>query len=84
MITPKEKARELVDKFKPLCKDVKHTGILNGLATVMQDEVLNLLAAKMCAIIAVEELIQQQEGYNNGSFYPNDYWKRVKQELEIL
>jgi len=84
MKTPKEKALELVHKFKPLCKDVKHTGILNGLATVMQDEVLNLLAAKMCAIIAVEELIQQQEGYNNGSFYPNDYWKRVKQEIELL
>jgi len=84
MITPKEKAKELVYKFKPLCKDVKHTGILNGLATVMQDEVLNLLAAKMCAIIAVDEIIQQQEGYNNGSFYPNDYWKRVKQEIEIL
>jgi siderophore synthetase component len=80
MITPKEKAKELVYKFKPLCKDVKHTGILNGLATVMQDEVLNLLAAKMCAIIAVDEIINLcASGLSETKF-----WKQVKQEIEAL
>jgi hypothetical protein len=71
MITQIEKAKELIDRFKPLCG-----GYCGGQ--------LNKSFAKQCALIAVEELIQQQESYNNGSFYPNDYWKRVKQEIEIL
>jgi hypothetical protein len=40
--------------------------------------------AKQCALIAVDELIEQENSYNNGSFYPSKYWKEVKQEIEKL
>jgi hypothetical protein len=70
MITPIEKAKELVDRMYKL-----HSGSASD---------ITLYISKQCALIAVDELIQQQEGYNNGSFYPNDYWKRVKQEIELL
>ena len=71
MITPKEKALELVHKYIDL------TGGWVAGTTGWKYK-------KQCALIAVEELIQQEESHNNGSFYPNDYWKKVKQELEIL
>ena len=57
----KLKAEELVSKFKPMCHNVKHTGILDGLATVMNDEVVNFYAAKQCALIAVEEIIKSEK-----------------------
>jgi hypothetical protein len=37
--------------------------------------------AKQCALIAIDELIKQEEKYNNGTFYPSKYWKEVKQEI---
>ena len=77
MTPAKEKANELIHKFKPLCKDVKHTGVLDGLATVMSDDVLNHFAAKQCALIAVGEVLDK-DGYNN------HYWREVKQEIESL
>ena len=40
--------------------------------------------SKNCALIAVDELIKQEEKYNNGSFYPSNYWQEVKQEIELL
>lgn len=52
------------------------------------DETLTYLEskskAKECALIAVDELIEQENKYNNGSFYPSKYWKEVKQEIEKL
>ena len=38
--------------------------------------------SKNCALIAVDELIKQQEKYNNGSFYPSNYWTEVKAEIQ--
>ena len=40
--------------------------------------------AKECALIAVNEIIEEQEKYNNGSFYPSNYWNEVKQQIEKL
>ncbi len=40
--------------------------------------------AKECALIAIDELIIQEERYNNGTFYPSKYWKQVKQEIYLL
>ena len=52
------------------------------------DETLTYLEskskAKECALIAVDELIEQENKYNNGSFYPSKYWKEVKQEIEKI
>ena len=71
MMTPKEKAKELVSSFKPFC------GGYDG-------GKINKEFAKQCALIMVNELIEQQKGYNNGSFYPNFYWTDVKKEIELL
>ena len=61
---PKEKAKELINKF---------------LSTGMM-----IKQAKKCALIAVDELIIEENIYNNGRFYPSRYWKLVKQEIEKL
>lgn len=81
VMTPKEKAQELIDKFKPLCVNVKHTGILDGLATVMNDEFINLIAAKLCALIAVHEILKVAF-YADDSIY--NHFLEVKQEIEKL
>ena len=77
MKTPKEKAIELLDKY--LCIDETYN------VDLFCDECgISNDAAKYCALIAIDELINQQEKYNNGSFYPSRYWNEVKQEIEKL
>ncbi len=39
---------------------------------------------KQCALTAIDELIEQEQKYNNGSFYPSNYWNKVTTELEKL
>ena len=66
-MSPKEKAKELVDKFSPLAKNWD----------CYNDEPLEENNAKQCALIAVDEIIQ--------NFFSNfDYWQQVKQEIEKL
>tara|TARA_R110000868_G_scaffold52660_1_gene166000 strand:- start:459 stop:668 length:210 start_codon:yes stop_codon:yes gene_type:complete len=67
-MTPKEKAKELVDKYKEHIIETDDYFINSG--------------AKKCALIAVDELIKQEEKYNNGSFYPSNYWTEVKAEIQ--
>ena len=71
-MTPKEKAEELFNKY---CIYLR-AGLLYD-DEARQD-------AKQCALIAVDELIEQQEKYNNGSFYPSNYWNEVKEEIEKI
>jgi hypothetical protein len=66
-MTPKEKAKDLVDKF--LTK-VDHNDAYWGI-----DEV-----AKECAIIAVDEIINTVIG-NDWSSPILSYWEEVKEEL---
>lgn len=76
-MSTKQKAQELVDKFKKYAYYPK----------TKDDEIfINQLNenAKECALIAVEELIEQENRYNNGSFYPSKYWTEVKEEIEKL
>ena len=65
----KEKAEQLVNKM--------FNWIAGG--SVIEYEI-----ARECALIAVDELIEQEEKYNNGSFYSSNYWNEVKQEIENL
>ena len=58
-MTPKEKAKELVDKFIQT----------NG----------NAFFAKQCALIAVDEIINYSEEWDD-----SEYWQEVKQEIEKL
>lgn len=70
MKTPNKQAKYLIDKILS-----KHPNIQDGL------KLIDFIYAKQCALITVDELIKQQEEYNNGSFYRSNYWKEVKQEL---
>ena len=67
-MTPKEKAKEIYLKYRTL-----------NLSTWINSE-----DAKKMSLIAVDELIIQENKYNNGSFYPSKYWQEVKQEIEKL
>jgi hypothetical protein len=67
-MTPKEKADSI---FEQIYKILWHTNS-------------DPIHCKQCAIVAVDELIEQQEKYNNGSFYPSNYWNEVKEQIEKL
>ncbi len=67
-MTPKDKAKELVDKFIPIL-DYGQTEKFNQ--------------AKKCAVICVEEIIKCTFGKYN-SFAHIDYWEKVKQEINKL
>ena len=70
-MTPKEKAKELVDKFqKQIFFDVTN-------------ERLDIEEAKGCALIAVDEIIQAMDNV----MLPNpfkQYWNKVKHEIEKI
>jgi hypothetical protein len=73
-MTPKEKAEELIDKFKPLCG-----GYFGGK--------INKVFAKQCASIAVDEiLLALPDASDDDSTYNHElkYWQEVKQEIENL
>jgi len=78
MLSPKEKAVELVEMFMNIKKQ-----------KLADYSIIYYPTAKQCALIAVNEII-----YNNLMEYPqhsmiytphkNDYWQEVKQEIEQL
>jgi len=74
-MTPKEKALQLVEKFKPLCG-----GYLGGK--------INKAFAKQCAIIAVEEILNFLNELFTEDYLSNllekQYWQQVKTEIENL
>ena len=65
---PKEKARELVFMFSHEVRGI----------------FFKKFRVKRCALIAVDELIKQESRWNNGSFYPSNFWEQVKQEINKL
>lgn len=73
-MTPKEKAIQLVKKFT------------SATMTLVADYewVDDIISAKQCALIAVDELIIEKNKWENGSFYTSKYWDYVKQEIEKL
>jgi hypothetical protein len=72
-MTPKEKAKELVDKFKHQVR-----------WKMGQEDVLK--RAKQCALIAVDEIIAQIEPSVSMDVISAriKYWQEVKQEIEKL
>jgi hypothetical protein len=68
-MTPQEKAEELVNKF--YSKVDEERLLVNKYWS----------NAKCCALIAVDELIIEENRYNNNSFYPSKYWQEVKNEI---
>ena len=81
-MTPKEKAKELVNKFAKLPEE----------GTLMW--YLSFEIAKKCALIAVDELIKYHDEFMDVVRYelpsnivasiPYKYWDKVKQEIEKL
>jgi hypothetical protein len=71
MITPQQKARELVDKF-----EFSFAGMISN------EEDWETLA-KQCALIAVEEILKANVVWYEGSI-PYKYWIAVQQEIQKL
>ena len=73
-MTPKEKAIELIDKFK-----LKQNFFTNSFIKT---------TAKQCALIAVDEILKLEN--NNGYYFDGtnvtsiSFWAEVKQEIEKL
>jgi len=81
-MTPKENAKELVDKFYiplPLKREVITK------VKKIPFEYDDWEVAKQCALIAVDEIIEAIKIADNITFmYVIDYYKEVKQEIEKL
>ena len=65
-MTPKEKAKELVDKYYHLF-------------SVELENTIDYREAKQCALIAVDEILDNCE-----NIFEAEYWQEVKQEIEKL
>jgi len=76
-MTPQEKANELVNKFM----EYSHTDFIPYQGGYQMDSQIE--NAKQCALIAVDEIIQEM----NSVMLPNpfkQYWSEVKQQIELL
>ena len=83
-MTPKEKAKELLDKYYIICQE-------------FTEEIQCSIQAKQCALITVDEMLKEPRMFNieqieysdkshARSYYevPNKFWQQVKQEIEKL
>ena len=73
-MTPKEKAKELLEKFE----DIK---TLHFWAEYENNNILLINQAKICALIAVDEILKT---IGDKIFSEYEYWQEVKQEIELL
>lgn len=71
-MNPKDKAKELVEKFK------EHTMYWHE----VDGWVVNLDSAKACALIVVDEMIEEVHKDFTSDTY--SYWQQVKQEIQNL
>lgn len=88
-MTPEEKAKELVQKFKAHSYYDAH-----DLTTRSQREASNIASAVECALIAVDEIVQSATALSPGIVMEigsrgkfglwSTYWELVKQEIEKL
>jgi len=73
-MTQQEKAKELIDEYKPMCG-----GYWGGN--------INKQFAKQSALIAVQEIIlsnPHSNPFNTDVYSTMSYWQEVKQEIEKL
>lgn len=72
-MTAKEKAKDLILKYIDIMP-------------ILSNQTVNLIKshAKECALIAVDELINEQTMWQNGQIDPVKYWQEVKSEIEKL
>ena len=77
----KEKAKELVDKFKPnVCEC--NCGCTTSSCDCSYEET-GIIFAKMCAEICVDEIIKEydEEVIDSNDVFRLEYWKEVKEEI---
>ena len=67
-MTPKEKAKQLIDKYQ----------------FVYIQHYTSMFEVKQCALIAVDELIEALHEHHWQNRLIIDYWNEVKHELEKL
>jgi hypothetical protein len=74
-MTPKEKAKELVDKFTNYVSEKDFFG-----------DNVELINCKQCALIAVDEILDDDMYGMEEEHFENriDYWEKVRQEIENL
>jgi hypothetical protein len=69
ILTPKEEAEELVDRFR------------NEITSFLDDDMKKLNAIR-CTLIAVDMILDIKLVYKDNELY--DYWHEIQQELEKL
>jgi hypothetical protein len=69
ILTPKEEAEELVDRFR------------NEITSFLSDDMEKLNAIR-CTLIAVDMILDIKLVYKDNEIY--DYWHEIQQELEKL
>jgi hypothetical protein len=79
-MTPKEKAKELVDKFEPYV--IRYTQ--DDVVGYLSEETPILEYQKQCALIAVDEIIDSFTIKNYSDVNNYEYWNEVKTEIENL
>jgi hypothetical protein len=77
MITPKEKALELVEKYK------EHSWVSSVYGYEISS---NIESAKQCALIACDEVIEYLTSSSDIMISVNalEYWQQVKNEIEKI
>jgi hypothetical protein len=78
-MTPKEKAKELVDKFNVFSKD--NTPDFDKYFDQEVAIRISKYSAKQCALIAIDEILKGSRLFYIEDY---DYWQEVKQEIEKL
>ena len=79
-MTYKEKAPELVQKFKSI--EINVFGCSEGSNPCIVSAGMFTKSAIDCAIITVDELLVDETDFFDGDRY--EYWIKVKKELELL
>lgn len=74
-MTPKEKAEELISKYVTNQNVWYLENLVDG---------LRLKQAKYCALIAVDEILEETMERDGMRVINNPYWLEVKQEIEKL
>ena len=72
-MTPKEKAKELVDKFRKYVDDGRHNGFYSGEITFENQ--------KQCALIAVDEILNEYWSHDTKR---EKFWQEVRNEINKL
>jgi hypothetical protein len=80
ILTPKEKANELV---------TMHHNLIQDIGGELGQEILVTILAKQCALIGVDELIESHlllttTHESEPSIRCKRYWQKVKEEIEKL